>query len=77
MVFTMRQLHRILRSLSLYRRHEKSSTNEIVNVVSKELEGSSSQFGYRQMHQKIRSKGFVTDRETVRLIIKTLDPKGV
>ena len=54
---TLGQLHRILRSLSLYRRHEKSSTNEIVNVVSKELEGSSSQFGYRQMHQKIRSKG--------------------
>ena len=28
------------------------------------------------MHQKLRMKGVVTNRETIRLIIKTLDPLG-
>ena len=39
--------------------------------------GSGENFGYRTMHQKLRMKGVVTNRETVRLIIKTLDPLGV
>ena len=39
--------------------------------------GSGENFGYRTMHQKLRMKGVVTNRETIRLIIKTLDPLGV
>ena len=29
------------------------------------------------MHQKIRSKGVITDKETVRITLKALDPDGV
>ena len=39
--------------------------------------GSGENFGYRTMHQKLRMKGVVTNRETVCLIIKNLDPLGV
>lgn len=34
-------------------------------------------FGYRLMHQKLRSIGITVDRETVRLGLKYLDPEGV
>ena len=39
--------------------------------------GSGENFGYRTMHQKLRMKGLVTNRETVRLNTKTLDPLRV
>ena len=74
---TTRHLHRLLRKYGLYRRHQKSSMNNLIQVISKDLKSSSRCFGYRSMHQNIRRKGYVADRETVRLIIKTLDPGGV
>lgn len=50
-----RQLHRVLRRLSLYRRREKTSINDVIDGVSKELEGSGSSFGYRLMRQQLQS----------------------
>ena len=74
---TLRHLHRLLREQNLFRRYHFTNLNDIVEVIQKEMLGSGENFGYRTMHQKLRMKGVVTNRETVRLIIKTLDPLGV
>ena len=68
----------MLRYCSLSRRTNKSSTNRVIEVIYNELSlGPNSSFRYRHMHQKLRSKGLVVSRETVRVIIKSLDPAGV
>ena len=73
-----RQLKRILRSKGLTRRQNYSDPAEVVAAVERELRGSGSLIGYRQMHQGLRTDyGLVVDRETVRTILKTLDPDGV
>ena len=74
---SLRQLNRILRTLGLFRRHHHISPNITRQAVQEELKGSSSEFGYRLRHQKLRSKGLNTDRESVRIALKCLDPDGV
>uniref|UniRef100_A0A7M5WYA2 Integrase core domain-containing protein n=1 Tax=Clytia hemisphaerica TaxID=252671 RepID=A0A7M5WYA2_9CNID len=74
---TIRTLHRILRNLGLYRRKRKDTINIIFETVAKELRSSKKCLGYRMMHKVLRSKGLTVDRETVRLILKQLDPEGV
>lgn len=75
---SMRQLKRILRSRGLSRRKQPSPVNEIVDAVENELQGSGSLLGYRLMHQRICSSyGLAADRETVRVVLKALDPEGV
>ena len=61
----------------LFRRYNFTSTNSVIFAVRKILEGSGANFGYRTVHQKLRMEGVTTSRETVRLIIKTLDLEGV
>ena len=70
-------LHRLLRKKDLFRRCNFTSTNSVILAVRKILERSGANFGYRVVHQKLRMEGVTTSRETVRLIIKTLDPVGV
>ena len=74
---SIRQLHRMLRRLQLFRRRKRTDVNNVITEVAAELQTSSSSFGHRQMFQKIRMKGIVTDKETVRLTVKALDPDGV
>ena len=75
---SLRQLKRILRRKGLTRRQNYSDPAEVVAAVGSELQGSGSLVGYRQMHQRLRTDyGLVADRETVRTILKTLDPDGV
>ena len=50
----------------------------VIESIYNELSsGPNSSFSYRYMHQKLRSKGLAVSRETVRVIIKSLDPAGV
>ena len=76
---SMRQLKRILRSRSLARKNHQSRVNAVVDAIENELQmGNGTSVGYRLMHQKICSSyGLVVDRETVRLVLKALDPEGV
>ena len=75
---SIRQLKRILRRKGLTRRQNFSDPAEVVAAVERELQGSGSLIGYRQMHQRLRTDyGLVMDRETVRRILKTLDPDDV
>ena len=74
---TLRHLHRLLREQNLFRRYHFTNSNDIIEVIQREMSGSGENLGYRTMHQKLRMKGVVTNRETICLIIKTLDPLGV
>ena len=68
---SLRQLHRYLRQLGLFHRRSKDDLNIVILKVKREISSSSSCFGYRLMHQKLRQMG------TVRLILKALHPGGV
>ena len=74
---TLRHLHRLLREQNLFKRYHFTNLNDIIEVIQKEMLRSGENLGYRTMHQKLRMKGVVTNRETVCLIMKTLDPLGV
>ena len=74
---TIRHLNRLLRQCNLQRRGNHSNINTVTKFIQDELNGSSLCFGYRYMLQKLRSSGLTADKETVRLILKSLDPVGV
>ena len=74
---TVGHLNRLLRQCNLQCRGNHGSINTIIKFMQDELKGSSSCFGYRHMLQKLRSSGLTADKETVRLILKSLDPVGV
>ena len=75
---SLRQLKRILRSRGLRRRKIQSRIDRVVSAVDQELQSRGSCIGYRQMHQRLlRDHGIVIDRDTVRRIVKNLDPDGV
>ena len=71
-------IKRILRRNDLTRRQNYSDPAEVVAAVGRELEGSGNLGGYRQRHLGLRTDyRLVANRETVRIILKTLDPDGV
>ena len=74
---TIRHLNRLLRQCNLQRRGNYSNINTVIKSIQDELKGSSSCFGYRYMLQKLRNSGLTADKETVRLMLKSLDPVGV
>ena len=74
---TIRHLNCLLRQSNVQRRGNHSNINTVIKFIQDELKGSSSWFGYRYMLQKLRSSGLTADKETVRLILKSLDPVGV
>ena len=75
---SLRQLKRILQQLGLRRRGNLDSINEVITNVESELRGSGRSAGYRAMHQRLIIKyGQRINRESVRLILKALDPEGV
>ena len=68
----------MLKSRRLRRRKNASRITEVINAVEEELRGSGNSIGYRQMHQRVLvDHSLVVARETVRMILKTLDPEGV
>ena len=73
----MRTFQRILKRLKLKRKNVKTCSTDIASAVLTELEGSGSLLGYSSVHQRLRSRGIVTDRESVRICMKVLDPAGV
>ena len=75
---SLRHLKRILRAKGLRRRNDNATVEEVFATIQQQLEGSGSCLGYRQMHQKLRLEyGLNTNRETVRIVLKHLDPEGV
>ena len=75
---SLRQLKRTLQQLGLRRRGNLDSINEVIMNVESELRGSGRSAGYRAMHQRLTIKyGQRINQESVRLILKALDPEGV
>ena len=74
---SLRQLHRILRKHNSFRRYQKSDITEVTQAILQNFSGSSKSFGYRLMHQKLRTDGFIVDRETVRILLKVPTAHGV
>ena len=63
--------------MGLPRRTPKRSINDVLAFVINELESSSRCVEYRAMHQKLLMNVFIMDHESVRLILKELDPLDV
>ena len=75
---SLSELKRVLKSRRLRRRENASRITEVINAVGEELRGSGNSIGYRQMYQRVLvDHSLVVARETVRIILKTLDPEGV
>lgn len=75
---SIRQLKRILSRRGLGRRRNRPNVEEICRVIESELRGSGSRLGYRLMTRRILSKhNLMVDQETVRELLKILDPEGV
>lgn len=74
----IRQLHRILRSMGLRRNAVQPNYNRVIDSIQVELSGSGRDLGYRSMQTRLRlSHGINIDRESVRMILRVLDPDGV
>ena len=74
---TIRRLNRLLRQRNLQLRWNHSDINTIIKFIQDELKGSSLCFGYRYMLQKLHSRGLIADKETPRLILRSVDAFGV
>ena len=74
---SLRQLHRILRNLGLFRRKQHSNVNGILLVLRYMLKDSSYSLSYRSLHQKLRRLEYIINKETVRLCLKNLDESHV
>ena len=74
---SIRQLKRILASLGLGRRN-RSNIDDICRAIELELQGSGSRLGYRLMTRRLISEyNLIVDQETVRELLKIMDPDGV
>ena len=48
---SLRQLHRNLRRLGMFRRKNRDDINTIIIIIKREADTSNSGYGYRMMHQ--------------------------
>lgn len=74
---SLRTLERTLRRNRLWRRRNKADVAEVAYFIHQQLQTSGRQHGYRWMHQKCWMSGIITDRETVRQLMRLLDGQGV
>ncbi len=72
-----RQLQRILKLLGLYRRKHFTALEDVQAKISQMLLGTAKCHGYRWFHLKLIQAGIVVPRETVRILLLFLDPRGV
>ena len=76
-VVSMRTLKRVLRRLGLFRRLHYSDFMDITLFILSEVEKSGQLHGYKMMHQKCILQKYVVTQETVRHILRIIDPIGV
>ena len=74
---SLRQLHRLLHQQNLYRTYHKDTVNIVSEAIKAGIDGPSPNLGYRSIHQELRHNGIKTDRKTVRLCLKIINPEGV
>ena len=64
---SLRQLNGILCQENLNRRYHKDAVYVLLEAIKTDIDGPSTNLGYRSIHQKFIHNGIMTDRETVRL----------
>jgi hypothetical protein len=72
-----RHLKRLLSKYGLFRRHHYTDVEEVSDFIRKQLQSSGQLHGYRWMWLKCLQHGFVVQKETIRHLLKLLDPNGV
>lgn len=75
-MISIRHLKRLLKKDNLYRRKNQSDVLDVAAFINSELQTSGSLHGYRWMHLKCIQKKFVVTQETVRELVKVIDPEG-
>lgn len=77
LVISPRQLQRDLHHLQLFRRKHLSTLADVVVFIRQQISESGMCLGYRLMHLKCLHSGLIVPKETVRMLLKILDPNGV
>ena len=72
-----RHLQRLITSLGLRRKLHTTDIDEVINFVIDQINTIGQMHGYRMMALKCAQAGLYVTRETVREIIKIVDPEGV
>lgn len=75
--WSLSKLKRKLRSLNLFRRKNFSEIETVAEFIEEELKTSSKDNGYKMMHKALIRNGYIVKRDTVRLLLKIIDPEGV
>ncbi|CAG2247008.1 unnamed protein product [Mytilus edulis] len=70
-------LKRLLASFGLYRRKNYSDLLDVVMFIHEQVQESGQLNGYRWMHLKCLHSGLTVRKETVRLLMRALNPGGV
>ncbi len=76
-IISKRTLQRLCRKLNLFRRKNQTDIEEIASFVQSEMATSGWLQGYRWLHLRAIRRGYVVSQETMRIVIKEIDPKGV
>ncbi|KAB0793315.1 hypothetical protein PPYR_12935 [Photinus pyralis] len=71
---SLRTLKRRLKNLKLFRKKGYSPINQVATYLRTQVSKSGQLYGYRWMHLKCIQEGFVVRQETIRRLLKSIDP---
>ena len=74
---SLRHMKRLFNRYGLWRKKHFSDLSDVIEFIESKLQTSGCMHGYRWMHHKCLSNGLIVTRETVREILRELDPLGV
>ncbi len=75
-IISKRTLQRLCGKMYLFRRTNQTDIEEIASFVQSEMATSGRLQGYRWLHLRA-IRGYVVSQETMRMVIKEIDPEGV
>ena len=74
---SLRTLSMRLRSLGLWRRNVEFDVNRVSQRIQDEIDGPGNSGGYRCIAHTLQMEGLQVPHESVRILVKELDPEGV
>lgn len=72
-----RQLKRRLNKIKLFRRKNYSTLDDIIDFIYKQVQTSGHLHGYKWMHLRYIQSNLRVKQQTVRPLLKLIDPEGV
>lgn len=75
-VISIRTLKRLCQKLRLFRRKNYTDLEEVAAFLQSAITGNGRQ-GYRWLHLRAIQQGYVVSQDTIRQLVKLLDPDGV